>query len=214
LSETLTQFAVDQRYDDYTSVDHASGDSSCARTCFSEGIRAQSLFKGLLNTGISFERIPRIEEMNDILGEDRMGRGGSGRFHSAGRRSWNFKPTGAGDRVRHAPKSITSNTRQRRTLCTRPPVHAPIIVDPRILELFATLREVGAKAMSSKKDFELYQAIRHLSILKERPNADPKEVDEATSWSSIARKSRRALRNGAALALALVDGRIRAYRHA
>src|SRR5437870_1026363 len=34
--------------------------------------------------------------------------------------------------------------------------------------------------MSSKKDFELYQAIRHLSILKERPNADPKEVDEAT----------------------------------
>src|SRR4029077_10266232 len=40
--------------------------------------------------------------------------------------------------------------------------------------------EVGAKAMSSRKDFELYQAIRHLSILKERPNADPKEVDEAT----------------------------------
>ena len=34
--------------------------------------------------------------------------------------------------------------------------------------------------MSSKKDFELYQAIRHLSILKERPNADPKEVEEAT----------------------------------
>src|SRR5207247_1355658 len=34
--------------------------------------------------------------------------------------------------------------------------------------------------MSYKKDFELYQAIRHLSILKERPNADPKEVEEAT----------------------------------
>jgi phenylalanine-4-hydroxylase len=40
--------------------------------------------------------------------------------------------------------------------------------------------EVGAKAMSSKKDFELYQAIRHLSILKESPNADSKEVEEAT----------------------------------
>src|SRR5213078_2470165 len=40
--------------------------------------------------------------------------------------------------------------------------------------------EVGTKAMSSKKDFELYQAIRHLSILKERPNAEPKEVSEAT----------------------------------
>src|SRR5258707_10500758 len=34
--------------------------------------------------------------------------------------------------------------------------------------------------MSSKKDFELYQAIRHLSILKEQPNSNPKEVQEAT----------------------------------
>src|SRR5260370_42230558 len=34
--------------------------------------------------------------------------------------------------------------------------------------------------MSSKKDFELYQAIRHLSILKEQPNSDPKEVEKAT----------------------------------
>ncbi len=34
--------------------------------------------------------------------------------------------------------------------------------------------------MSSKKDFELYEAIRHLSILKELPNSDPKEVEEAT----------------------------------
>src|SRR5437660_6248406 len=34
--------------------------------------------------------------------------------------------------------------------------------------------------MQSKKDFELYQAIRHLSILKEQPNSDPKEIEEAT----------------------------------
>src|SRR4030095_9429593 len=40
--------------------------------------------------------------------------------------------------------------------------------------------EVGAKAMSSKRDFELYQAIRHLSILKEQPNSDANEVAEAT----------------------------------
>src|SRR5438094_8057599 len=34
--------------------------------------------------------------------------------------------------------------------------------------------------MSSKKDFELYEAIRHLSILKEQPNSDPKKIEEAT----------------------------------
>src|SRR6267143_2987680 len=34
--------------------------------------------------------------------------------------------------------------------------------------------------MQSRRDFELYQAIRHLSILKEQPNSDPKEVEKAT----------------------------------
>jgi phenylalanine-4-hydroxylase len=58
--------------------------------------------------------------------------------------------------------------------------HAPIIVDREYSKYLQRFGEVGAKAMSSKKDFELYQAIRHLSILKEQPNADPKEIEEAT----------------------------------
>ncbi len=58
--------------------------------------------------------------------------------------------------------------------------HAPIIVDREYSNYLQRFGEVGAKAMSSKKDFEVYQAIRHLSILKEQPNSDPKEVEEAT----------------------------------
>src|SRR5258707_15594716 len=58
--------------------------------------------------------------------------------------------------------------------------HAPIIVDREYSKYLQRFGKVGAKAMSSKKDFELYEAIRHLSILKEQPNADPKEVEEAT----------------------------------
>src|SRR5207248_8402307 len=58
--------------------------------------------------------------------------------------------------------------------------HAPIIVDREYSKYLQRFGEVGAKAMSSKRDFELYQAIRHLSILKEQPNSDSKEVEEAT----------------------------------
>ena len=58
--------------------------------------------------------------------------------------------------------------------------HAPIIVDREYSNYLQRFGEVGAKAMQSRKDFELYQAIRHLSILKEQPNSDPKEVEEAT----------------------------------
>src|SRR5947209_301784 len=58
--------------------------------------------------------------------------------------------------------------------------HAPIIVDREYSNYLQRFGEVGAKAMQSKKDFELYQAIRHLSILKEQPNSDADEVAEAT----------------------------------
>jgi phenylalanine-4-hydroxylase len=43
--------------------------------------------------------------------------------------------------------------------------------------------------MSSKRDFELYQAIRHLSILKEQPNSDPKEIEEATKLVEYRQKN-------------------------
>jgi phenylalanine-4-hydroxylase len=58
--------------------------------------------------------------------------------------------------------------------------HAPIIVDREYSNYLQRFGEVGARAMQTRKDFELYEAIRHLSILKELPNSDPKQVEEAT----------------------------------
>ncbi|MEP6956169.1 MAG: aromatic amino acid hydroxylase, partial [Chthoniobacterales bacterium] len=58
--------------------------------------------------------------------------------------------------------------------------HAPIIVDREYSDYLQRFGEVGARAMQSKKDFELYEAIRHLSILKELPNPDPAELAAAT----------------------------------
>ncbi len=66
----LLQFAVDQRYDDYTPVDHAVWRFIMRQNVFFLREYAHNVyFQGLLDTGISFERIPRIEEMNDILGK-------------------------------------------------------------------------------------------------------------------------------------------------
>src|SRR5204863_8066718 len=68
LPKHLLQFAVDQRYDDYTSVDHAVWRFIMRQNIFFLKEYAHKVyFQGLLDTGISSERIPRIEEMNDIL---------------------------------------------------------------------------------------------------------------------------------------------------
>ena len=65
LPKHLLQFAVDQRYDDYTPVDHAVWRFIMRQNIFFLKEYAHKVyFQGLLDTGISFERIPRIDEMN------------------------------------------------------------------------------------------------------------------------------------------------------
>src|SRR3979411_1462758 len=74
LPKHLLQFAVDQRYDDYTSVDHAVWRFIMRQNVFFLREYAHKVyFQGLLDTGISFERIPRIQEMNDILAKIEWG---------------------------------------------------------------------------------------------------------------------------------------------
>src|SRR3954471_23411172 len=176
----LLQFAVDQRYDDYTSVDHAVWRFIMRQNIFFLKEYAHKVyFQGLLNTGISFERIPRIQEMNDILAKIGWGAVAVDGF---------IPPAAFMEFQAYKVLVIACDMRQIHHIEYTPAPdivheaagHAPIIVDREYSEYLKRFGEIGAKAMSSKKDFELYQAIRHLSILKELPNSDPKEVDEAT----------------------------------
>ena len=176
----LLQFAVDQRYDDYTSVDHAVWRFIMRQnTFFLREYAHKVYFQGLLNTGISFERIPRIQEMNDILAKIGWGAVAVDGF---------IPPAAFMEFQAYKVLVIACDMRQIHHIEYTPAPdivheaagHAPIIVDREYSNYLQRFGEVGARAMSSKKDFELYQAIRHLSILKEQPNADPKELEEAT----------------------------------
>src|SRR6201997_529374 len=176
----LLQFAVDQRYDDYTSVDHAVWRFIMRQNIFFLREYAHKVyFKGLLNTGISFERIPRIEEMNDILAKIEWGAVAVDGF---------IPPAAFMEFQAYKVLVIACDMRQIHHIEYTPAPdivheaagHAPIIVDREYSNYLQRFGEVGAKAMQSRKDFELYEAIRHLSILKEQPNSDPKEIEEAT----------------------------------
>jgi phenylalanine-4-hydroxylase len=57
--------------------------------------------------------------------------------------------------------------------------HAPIIADPEYAEYLRLFGWIGSKAFSSAKDYELYEAIRHLSILKADPYSSKEEIREA-----------------------------------
>ena len=180
LPNHLLQFAVDQRYDEYTPVDHAVWRFIMRQNIFFLKEYAHKVyFQGLLDTGISFERIPRIEEMNDILGRIDWGAVAVDGF---------IPPAAFMEFQAYKVLVIACDMRQIHHIEYTPAPdivheaagHAPIIVDREYSKYLQRFGEVGAKAMSSRKDFELYQAIRHLSILKELPNSDPKEVEQAT----------------------------------
>ncbi|MEM8489040.1 MAG: aromatic amino acid hydroxylase, partial [Bacteroidota bacterium] len=57
--------------------------------------------------------------------------------------------------------------------------HAPIIANPDYAEYLRRLGAVGAKAILSKHDIDLYEAVRKLSILKEAEGISQAEIDEA-----------------------------------
>lgn len=180
LPKHLLQFAVDQRYDEYTPVDHAVWRFIMRQNVFFLKEYAHKVyFQGLLETGISFERIPRISEMNEILGKIGWGAVAVDGF---------IPPAAFMEFQAYKVLVIACDMRQIHHIEYTPAPdivheaagHAPIIVDREYSSYLQRFGEVGAKAMSSKKDFELYEAIRHLSILKEVPNSDPKEVAEAT----------------------------------
>lgn len=180
LPKHLLQFAVDQRYDDYTPVDHAVWRFIMRQNVFFLKEYAHKLyFQGLLDTGISFDRIPRIEEMNEILGKIGWGAVAVDGF---------IPPAAFMEFQAYRVLVIACDMRQINHIEYTPAPdivheaagHAPIIVDQEYADYLQRFGEVGAKAMSSKKDFELYEAIRHLSILKELPNPEPNELAEAT----------------------------------
>ncbi len=185
----LLQFAVDQRYDDYTPVDHAVWRFIMRQNIFFLREYAHKVyFQGLLNTGISFERIPRIQEMNDILAKIEWGAVAVDGF---------IPPAAFMEFQAYKVLVIACDMRQIHHIEYTPAPdivheaagHAPIIVDREYSNYLQRFGEVGAKAMSSKKDFELYQAIRHLSILKEQPNGDPKEIEKATKEVEYCQKN-------------------------
>ena len=179
LPNHLRQFAVDQRYADYTPIDHAVWRYVMRQAVHILKENAHRVyFNGLMHTGINLEAIPRIEDMNDILGKIGWGAVAVDGF---------IPPAAFMEFQAHRVLVIACDMRQINHIAYTPAPdivheaagHAPIIVDAEYAAYLQRFGEVGTRAMSSRKDFELYEAIRHLSILKESPTATAAEITNA-----------------------------------
>lgn len=179
LPSHLRQFVVDQGWHRYTPIDHAVW-----RYIMRQNVRFlrrhahPSYADGLARTGISTETIPSLDEMNRALGRIGWGAVTVDGF---------IPPAAFMEFQAHRVLVIAADIRQLEHIEYTPAPdivheaagHAPFIADSTYAEYLRRFGEVGAKAISSRADYELYEAIRHLSILKEAPDIPQAEIDAA-----------------------------------
>ena len=179
LPKHLHKFVVKQPYDEYTFQNQAVWRYVMRMNVdYLSKVAHESYIPGLEKTGISTEYIPKMEGMNRILKEIGWAAVSVDGF---------IPPNAFMEFQAYNVLVIASDMRTINHIEYTPAPdiiheaagHAPIIANPEYAEYLRRFGEIGSKAISSAKDYEMYEAIRLLSILKENPNSTQEEIQEA-----------------------------------
>ncbi|WP_448606040.1 aromatic amino acid hydroxylase [Paenimyroides ceti] len=177
LPNHLRQFIKAQDYDEYTPINQAVWRYVMRKNVdYLSRVAHESYLEGLKKTGISVENIPSMYGMNRILKEIGWAAVAVDGF---------IPPNAFMEFQAYNVLVIASDIRQLENIEYTPAPdiihegagHAPIIANPEYAEYLRRFGEIGSKAISSAKDYEMYEAIRLLSILKEAEDADPNEIE-------------------------------------
>ena len=175
----LRDFILKQPYDEYTSQNQAVWRYVMRKNMeYLKEVAHESYLPGLKKAGIGVEAIPRMEGMNRILKDIGWAAVSVDGF---------IPPNAFMEFQAYNTLVIAADIRTVVHIKYTPAPdiiheaagHAPIIANPEYAEYLRRFGEIGSKAISSAKDYELYEAIRHLSIIKEDPNTAPSEISKA-----------------------------------
>ena len=179
LPKHLHKFVVKQPYHEYTAQNQAVWRYVMRMNVDYLGkVAHASYLEGLDKTGVSIEDIPYMAGMNRILKDIGWAAVSVDGF---------IPPNAFMEFQAYNVLVIASDMRTINHIEYTPAPdiiheaagHAPIIANPEYSEYLRRFGEIGSKAISSSKDYEMYEAIRLLSILKENPNSTEKEINEA-----------------------------------
>ena len=179
LPKHLHKFMVKQPYEEYTAQNQAVWRYVMRmNVSYLSKVAHNSYLEGLKKAGIAVNKIPKMEGMNRILKEIGWAAVSVDGF---------IPPNAFMEFQAYNVLVIASDIRTIEHIGYTPAPdiiheaagHAPIIANPEYAEYLRRFGEIGSKAISSEKDYEMYEAVRLLSILKEDPNATLKAVESA-----------------------------------
>jgi phenylalanine-4-hydroxylase len=175
----LMNLAIDQPYNSYTAQDHALWRYVMRQNVqYLSKVAHDSYLEGLKRTGISIDRIPAMYGMNRILRDIGWAAVSVDGF---------IPPSAFMEFQAYNVLVIAADIRPIDQIgyTAAPDIiheaagHAPIIANSSYSVYLKRFGEIGAKAFSSANDYKLYEAIRHLSILKADPYSDKKMIADA-----------------------------------
>jgi len=175
----LRQFIKPQNYEEYTAINQAVWRYVMRKNVqYLSKVAHSSYLEGLNQTGISIDSIPNMYGMNRILQEIGWSAVAVDGF---------IPPAAFMEFQAYNVLVIASDIRQLEHIEYTPAPdiihegagHAPIIANPEYAEYLRRFGEIGCKAISSEKDYEMYEAIRYLSIIKEAENTSEEVIKKA-----------------------------------
>ena len=179
LPKHLKQFIKPQDYSDYTPINQAVWRYVMRKNVdYLSSVAHNSYLEGLKKTGLEVDNIPNMYGMNRILKEIGWAAVAVDGF---------IPPNAFMEFQAYNVLVIASDIRQLEHIEYTPAPdiihegagHAPIIANPEYAEYLRRFGEIGCKAISSHKDYEMYEAIRLLSIIKEAEGTPQEQIDAA-----------------------------------
>jgi phenylalanine-4-hydroxylase len=190
LPDHLKQFIKPQHYNDYSPIDQAVWRYVMHKNVsYLSKVAHGSYVEGLRKTGISTESIPSMYGMNRILKEIGWAAVAVDGF---------IPPNAFMEFQAYKVLVIASDIRQLEHIEYTPSPdiiheaagHAPMIANPDYAEYLRRLGAIGAKAIWSHYDGQLYEAVRKLSILKEATGVDPALIRKASEEVEVLQREK------------------------
>ena len=179
LPKHLLDIVIDQPYNTYTTQDHALWRYVMRQNVrYLSKVAHSSYLDGLKKTGVSIESIPHMYGMNRILKEIGWAAVAVDGFIPPAAfmefQAYNVLVIAADirpiDQIQYTPAP---------DIIHEAAGHAPIIANEEYAEYLRNFGIIGSKAFSSAIDYQLYEAIRHLSILKANPYTEKSKIEQA-----------------------------------
>lgn len=172
----LQKYTVDQHYDQYTPINHAVWRYVMRQNHhFLKDTAYEAYIDGLKASGISIEKLPNVEEMNRCLEPYGWGAVTIDGF-IPGIAFFDFQSNGI--------LPIAAEIRKLDNILYTPAPdiiheaagHAPILCDQTYSHYVKLFGEIGKKAIATKEEHDLFDAVRHYSNILEKGESTEEEI--------------------------------------